>query len=127
MEQEIINKMQAKLLAEKKRLQRLLHTLSDSDDPEHIPGKDHDVKYEDIGTDTGATDENVHERENYEVALAAAGSLEDQLVAVDAAMERIDRGTYGVCDNCDNEIPEARLEANPAATICIDCSEHPGQ
>ena len=85
------------------------------------------MKYEDIGTDTGATDENVHERENYEVALSAAGSMEDQLKAAVAALERIDEGTYGVCSNCDNEIPEARLEANPAATKCIDCSKHPGQ
>lgn len=125
MDKEVIARMQTKLLGEKQRLQKLLHQVAKPDVTEHVPGKDHDVKYEDIGTDVGSTDENVHERENYEVALNAAGNLEDLLDATEAALERIDAGTYGVCSNCNNEIPEARLEANPAATECIDCSEHP--
>jgi DnaK suppressor protein len=43
------------------------------------------------------------------------------LVAIDAALARIDAGTYGKCVNCGAQIPEERLEAMPWATLCIDC------
>ena len=43
------------------------------------------------------------------------------LAEIDAALKRIEEGTYGVCSNCGKSIPEARLEALPWATLCIDC------
>ena len=49
-------------------------------------------------------------------------SLQEQLDEVDAALRKMDEGTYGRCDNCGKEIQEARLEAIPAARHCIDCA-----
>jgi RNA polymerase-binding protein DksA len=43
------------------------------------------------------------------------------LVDIDAALKRIDEGTYGTCVSCGSEIPLGRLEAHPAASLCIDC------
>ena len=43
------------------------------------------------------------------------------LVAIDAALDRIEAGSYGKCVNCGAHIPEERLEAMPWATLCIDC------
>jgi len=43
------------------------------------------------------------------------------LQSIDAALARIDDGTYGKCVNCGAQIPEERLEAMPWATLCIDC------
>jgi RNA polymerase-binding protein DksA len=40
--------------------------------------------------------------------------------AVDAALERIDEGTYGTCEVCGREIGDDRLRAVPYATLCID-------
>jgi DnaK suppressor protein len=40
---------------------------------------------------------------------------------IDAALQRIERGTYGVCENCGELIPAARLEALPYARLCIAC------
>ena len=37
------------------------------------------------------------------------------------ASERIDNGTYGVCDECGDDIAFERLEARPVTTYCIDC------
>lgn len=37
------------------------------------------------------------------------------------ALERIDNGTFGVCEMCGEEISEARLKARPVTTLCIDC------
>jgi DnaK suppressor protein len=44
-----------------------------------------------------------------------------QLEAVDAALVRLDEGTFGVCRSCGRSIPEERLEARPWAALCIDC------
>jgi RNA polymerase-binding protein DksA len=43
------------------------------------------------------------------------------LAEIDAALKRIDNGTYGICVNCGAEISRERLEAMPWATLCIDC------
>lgn len=37
------------------------------------------------------------------------------------ALERIDDGTFGVCDKCGEDISEGRLKARPVTTLCIDC------
>lgn len=37
------------------------------------------------------------------------------------ALEKIDNGTFGVCEMCGEEISEARLKARPVTTYCIDC------
>jgi RNA polymerase-binding protein DksA len=39
---------------------------------------------------------------------------------IDAALRRIDDGTYGICEVCGRPIPEERLEAVPYATLCIE-------
>lgn len=54
-----------------------------------------------------------------------ASTLEENsahvLAEIDAALARIDDGTYGTCQRCGNPIAEDRLEALPWATLCIDC------
>jgi DnaK suppressor protein len=37
------------------------------------------------------------------------------------AIERIDDGTFGLCENCEEEIGVERLRARPVTTLCIDC------
>ena len=37
------------------------------------------------------------------------------------ALARIDDGSFGICEICDEEISEARLKARPVTTLCIDC------
>ena len=46
---------------------------------------------------------------------------EHVLAEIDAALKRIDDGTYGICTNRGEQIPLERLEARPYATLCIDC------
>ena len=45
------------------------------------------------------------------------------LAEVEAAIHRIDRGTYGVCESCGEDIPEARLRALPWARYCVKCAD----
>lgn len=42
------------------------------------------------------------------------------------ALRKIDEGTYGKCESCGKEIPPERLEAVPAATLCVDCKQRAG-
>lgn len=44
-----------------------------------------------------------------------------ELGDIDAALERIQAGNYGICTDCGIAIPEARLHAYPSAKRCIDC------
>jgi DnaK suppressor protein len=44
-----------------------------------------------------------------------------QLAAVDAALARLEEGTFGVCRSCGRPIAEERLEARPWAALCIEC------
>lgn len=44
-----------------------------------------------------------------------------RLTMIDRALERIAKGTYGLCLLCNEAIPEARLEALPYAALCVDC------
>ena len=53
---------------------------------------------------------------------AVSGSLQASLDDVNAALAKFDKGTYGLCEGCGQPIAPARLEAKPAARLCIDCA-----
>ena len=53
---------------------------------------------------------------------ALAGNLRESLTDVEAAIAKLDNGTFGACEGCGQPIPPARLEAKPAARLCMDCA-----
>ncbi|HSR44390.1 MAG TPA: TraR/DksA C4-type zinc finger protein [Acidimicrobiia bacterium] len=53
--------------------------------------------------------------------LGLVESLKRQLDSVDAALAKLDAGTYGRCAKCDKEIGAARMEARPTSVLCMDC------
>ena len=53
--------------------------------------------------------------------LALRDRAEQHLALVDAALERLDAGSYGTCLRCGDPIPPERLEALPWAAHCIAC------
>jgi RNA polymerase-binding transcription factor DksA len=55
-------------------------------------------------------------------AEALAGELKEALGEVEAALLRLSAGTYGNCARCGQPISPARLEAKPAAPLCITCA-----
>jgi RNA polymerase-binding protein DksA len=54
--------------------------------------------------------------------LALRDHDQQHLAAIDAALARLDAGTYGACTSCKRPIPTDRLEALPWTALCIDCS-----
>ena len=55
-----------------------------------------------------------------EIDWSLEENSEHVLADIDAALARIDAGTYGICERCGRPIPEERLEALPWATLCLD-------
>jgi len=55
-----------------------------------------------------------------ELDLSLEENSVEVLAAIEAALRRLDDGTYGICPKCGREIPEERLEARPWSQLCID-------
>lgn len=63
------------------------------------------------------------ELENLEVDASIAESEYQLKQKIQHAIERIETGTYGLCESCGNEIPRLRLEAKPSVSLCLPCQE----
>ncbi|MFJ9036330.1 TraR/DksA family transcriptional regulator [Streptomyces sp. NPDC102406] len=57
----------------------------------------------------------------HEMSLAA--NAREMLSQTQRALERLDAGTYGLCENCGNPIGKARMQAFPRATLCVECKQ----
>jgi len=55
--------------------------------------------------------------------LTVVNNEREMLVQIDRALERIEDGTYGVCESCGNPIGKMRLMAFPRATLCMPCKQ----
>ena len=58
-----------------------------------------------------------------ELALMLADREREKLTYVDNALKRIELGTYGICESCDEEIDRDRLLAMPFTKLCLSCQE----
>lgn len=77
----------------------------------------------DINPQVSAPEEMADKFEEIENAVASESELEQKLVRVEGALLRIAEGTYGTCSVGNDQIPEARLEADPSATTCTKHAE----
>jgi DnaK suppressor protein len=75
-----------------------------------------DLEFDENFADTGQV---TAERGEVE---ALAGTLLETRAEVERALQKIEQGSYGVCERCSKPIAEARLEANPTARLCITCA-----
>ena len=55
------------------------------------------------------------------LTLSMAEGLLETMHEIDAALERMDSGTYGTCEKCGKPIGDERLDARPVARLCMDC------
>ncbi|WP_297889929.1 TraR/DksA family transcriptional regulator [Sulfurihydrogenibium sp.] len=74
-------------------------------------------------TDQSAEPRDIEEYALIDVTEEVLGQLSDVEIeiirAIDAALERIENGTYGICEVCGKEIEEERLQAVPWTNLCI--------
>src|SRR5208282_2334337 len=46
-----------------------------------------------------------------------------ELAQIDKALQKIQEGTYGICEECEEPIPDRRLQVRPFATMCVSCQD----
>ncbi len=56
-----------------------------------------------------------------EVLMHLSETQRSRVRDIDAALERIDKGVYGLCIRCEEEIPARRMEVRPFSRYCVDC------
>jgi RNA polymerase-binding protein DksA len=64
---------------------------------------------------------------NVAVVSALETEAVQRIAEIEAALQRLEAGTYGVCVTCGEPIGEGRLKVRPAATQCRDCAELDGR
>jgi DnaK suppressor protein len=72
----------------------------------------------DEGMDTYDIASDARDRE---ISLILNDRDRDKALAIDVALARIDEGRYGVCDSCESDLAEERLEALPFTRLCVSC------
>ncbi len=113
--EEKLRKLKQSLIEEKNNLEKDLIEIAK---PVNQKKGDYETIYEDIGSDK---DDNATEVNQYTQNLSIENNLEKKLQAVLDALAKIEAGTYGVCEKCQQEIPIERLTANPSAKTCLHC------
>jgi RNA polymerase-binding protein DksA len=110
------DRFQTALLDERKRIENAIEYLH-----RETPGSLEDETEEMIGSQDNHLADSATGTLDREIDYSLEANAEQVLAQIDAALKRIDEGTYGKCTNCGKEIPEERLEAVPWASLCIDC------
>lgn len=73
------------------------------------------------GSPFGKREEEATESLELERRLALERQIRDQLADVAVALEKFEKETFGLCENCGKPIDIARLEALPQAKLCLEC------
>ena len=97
---------------------QILHQLSEISNKDNHESDNMATKFPEYGD---KPDENAQEISDYTTDIATEKVLEKSLEDITKALERIKKGTYGICKYCGNEIAEKRLLARPTASSCISC------
>jgi RNA polymerase-binding protein DksA len=108
------DRFRERLLEERRRVEHALGHLED-ENPGSVEDETEDETWDNhLGDAATATLDR-------ELDYTLEENSEQILAAIDQALERIEEGTFGTCARCGKPIAEARLEAMPYATKCIDC------
>ena len=103
------------LLVEKDKLEKSLSKIAR---PVDTKIGDYQTTFEDLGS---AKEDNATEMEQYTDNLSVEVALEKKLQDVIMALQKIEAGTYGLCENCHQPIDLDRLKINPSARTCTKC------
>ncbi len=71
--------------------------------------------------DIGDEGDHADTERTHEVSILLSARDKEKLLAIEEALEKIQEGTYGVCEGCSDEIGTRRLKAMPLAKLCVPC------
>lgn len=118
MSSDFVQKIKALLEQEKTRLEKELTNFAHRN-PKAAEA-DFVADFPDIGD---RDDENASEVAQFSDNLSLEDELEKALRDVESALELIEKGTYGICKYCGQQIDERRLIARPTSSSCIQCKK----
>jgi len=110
-----VERFRAELLEERERVQAAIANLRES----HPGSLDDEVDEISDGSDTHVGD-SATATLGREIDYTLGENSEQVLSEINAALRRIEDGTYGTCGACGKDIAPERLEARPWASLCID-------
>ena len=114
---EVLAQLKQQLQTKKEQLEKELSGFATRDP--NVKG-DWDTKFP--RTPQGNLEEAADEVEEYATNLHVEFSLENQLKSIDAALQNMENGTYGICEKCQNPISLERLNVSPEAPVCTKCN-----
>lgn len=117
MNKAFLKEVEEQLIKEEERLKGELAEFA-KQNPKN--NEDYNAQFPNMGD---KEDENAEEVNMFATNLTLERTLESTLRDVEKALERIKKGTYGICKYCNKEIDEKRLRARPASSSCIDCKK----
>jgi RNA polymerase-binding transcription factor DksA len=122
MNQKIINELRQKLEKEKEAIEKELEKFAKKDG--NLKG-DWDTRFPHWDGESGssALERAADEVEEYSTLLPLEHHLELRLKDINLALDKIREGKYGKCESCGKEIPIERLQAYPAARLCLSCEK----
>lgn len=114
MKKELLSELKEKLEEQKKSVQTELESFAQED-----PNLKHNWDAKFPNREDGDKDEAADDATEYDNKVALEHTLELKLKDVSSALEKIEAGTYGICEKCGKEIEEERLQAVPEAKLCM--------
>ncbi|MEO8291767.1 MAG: TraR/DksA C4-type zinc finger protein [Actinomycetota bacterium] len=105
--------LRERLLTERAELESQLATLEENTFAASQSEMTGEVAFDDETADAGTA---TFERER---DLSIENNIRDLLAKIDRALQRMDAGTYGICDRCGKPIEKARVKALPYVDLCI--------
>lgn len=93
--------------------------IQEIDDEVRAFGADHELA-EGVDNHIGDDSDVVFEQERL---LTVREELSNRRHRIEQALKKMDKGTWGICENCGQSIAPERLEALPFVTLCINCQE----
>jgi RNA polymerase-binding transcription factor len=109
--------IRAQLVAQQKELLAQLEEIEEATSAASQPDISGDVSFDEDSVDAGSF---TSEREK---DLSIAQNARDLLDKMTKALQKIDDGTYGICESCGKRIDAARVKALPHVLLCLSCKK----
>jgi len=74
-----------------------------------------------VKNDIGDEADQAGDERNREVSFLLTGRIKASLMAIEEALKKIERGTYGICEECEDKIEPGRLKLMPLTKLCLTC------
>jgi len=123
MQEELLKQMKERLEKEKVLIEEGLKRIAKKD--KKLPG-DWDTYFPSFNggeAGGGLLEKEADEVEEYSTLLPIEYALELKLKNIDSALEKIEKGKYGICEKCGKEIEIERLKVSPESRFCLKCKK----